>query len=57
LFRYQQELGLDMSSVLEDEEWYSDSSLRLLIKTNLNESFSNVISSLLAGQSMSKEVN
>jgi len=39
-------LGLDMS-VLEDGGWYKDSTIRLLVKSNLSEPLSNLISVLL----------
>lgn len=46
LIRRQDILGMDLS-VLEDDGWYKDSTVRLLVKSNLNEPLSNLISVLL----------
>lgn len=46
LVRRQDLLGIDMS-VLEDGGWYKDSTIRLLVKSNLSEPLSNLISLLL----------
>ena len=46
LIRHQDTLGMDMSA-LEDDCWYKDSTVKLLVKSNLNEGLSNLISVLL----------
>eukprot|EP01032_Pedospumella_encystans_P010892 gene10892-12709_t len=46
LIRHQDTLGMDMSA-LEDDCWYKDSTIKLLVKSNLNEGLSNLISVLL----------
>lgn len=46
IIRNQDVLGIDMS-VLDDEGWYQDSSIRLLVKSNLSETLSTLISTLL----------
>lgn len=46
IFRNQEFLGIDMS-VLDDDGWYKDSSIRLLVKSNLSETLSSLISTLL----------
>ena len=46
LIRQQDTLGMDMSA-LEDDCWYKDSTVKLLVKSNLNEGLSNLISVVL----------
>ena len=47
LSRYQEKYGISFVIREDEEEWYDDSSMRLLVKTALKEGFSSLISSLL----------